>query len=499
MISVSVIASEGKSVIYVDDAVSRSVDKTLEETKGYILKVDKNPGYGSEWFVLGMARLGEKHNSEYFQTYYKNIASYIQKKDGKLHPVKSSEYSKMILVLTAIGKDAEDVAGYNLLEGLADFNQVMKQGFNGPVWALIALKSNPKYCIPTVPQVTMQTTEDLLVSYILGKELQRGGWSLTGRTPEVDMTAMTLQALAPYYGMPGYEKVTEAVDRGLSVLSSLQNPATGGFQNMGSENLESCAQVIVALTTLGISPETDIRFVKNRNWTVSDLLSYHVADGGFMHIKKDETDAVSGIVNGVATEQGFYALVAYQRFLDGKTPLYDMSDMTLQKGEKVELIEETIWESSTNYAQGNQETKSEKKAGKTKVRSVSDKDVTETSGFKSQKSSGEKETEIQVSKINGKNKIATPVAVGDEKKESESQSQESKKGWQFVGEDYSSEDTAFAENRMQIRKETGKAQQNSNVIWFIIGGTGVLGAGGAVIYLYRRRKKLERIKVGKYN
>lgn len=34
----------------------------------------------------------------------------------------------------------------------------------------------------------------------------------------------------------------------------------------------------------------------------------------------------------MATEQGYYALAAYDRMINGKTALYDMSDVTLQKG-----------------------------------------------------------------------------------------------------------------------------------------------------------------------
>ena len=36
----------------------------------------------------------------------------------------------------------------------------------------------------------------------------------------------------------------------------------------------------------------------------------------------------------MATEQGYYALVAYQRLKDGKTGLYDMSDVSISKGGK---------------------------------------------------------------------------------------------------------------------------------------------------------------------
>ena len=44
--------------------------------------------------------------------------------------------------------------------------------------------------------------------------------------------------------------------------------------------------------------------------------------------------AAAGTLDGMATEQGYYALVAYQRLKDGKTGLYDMSDVSISKGGK---------------------------------------------------------------------------------------------------------------------------------------------------------------------
>ena len=317
--------------------LKKSVKQVMKETSAYISSIDKNPTIGSEWFVLGLARSGKSLDSSYFKTYYNHVANYLEENDGKLtNTVKYTEYSKQILALTAIGKDARNIAGYNLFENLADFDLITRQGFNGPIWALIALKSNPEYTIPKVSGVSEQTTEAKLVNYLLAGEIPGGGWALEGSEPDVDVTAMTLQALAPYYHKKGYEKVTAAIDRAVEKLSDMQL-ATGGFGTMGTETLESNAQVITALCALGIDPQTDARFIKNGRWTVENLISYHVEDSGFMHVKEG-TDGnggtQSGVVNGMATEQGYYALTAYQRFCDGKTSLYDMSDMTTSKGEK---------------------------------------------------------------------------------------------------------------------------------------------------------------------
>ena len=157
---------------------------------------------------------------------------------------------------------------------------------------------------------------------------------MNGNKADSDLTGMALQALAPYYHKR--EDVTKAVDRALAALSKMQN-STGGFSTGGIETVESCAQVITGLCALGIDPEKDPRFVKGGKWTVENLISYHINNSGFMHVKAGSGNnggGEAGKVNGIATEQGYYALVAYQRMKNGQTSLYDMSDVKLKKGGK---------------------------------------------------------------------------------------------------------------------------------------------------------------------
>lgn len=317
--------------------LNKSVKQVLTETSSYALSIDTNPTIGSEWFVLGHARGGMDLDSAYFSTYYNHVANYIKEKNGKLTDgAKYTEYSKMIIIMTAIGKDARDIAGYNLFENLADFKKITGQGFNGPIWALIALNSKEEYSTPEMSGVAEQTTEDKLINYILDRECSGGGWAMTGDEADSDITGMTLQALAPYYKEKGHEDITKAVNRALDKLGSMQNTA-GGYLSMNAETSESAAQVLTGLCSLGIDPRTDSRFIKNGHWIVENLISYHIDGSGFMHVKAGAANnggGEAGKVNGMATEQGYYALVAYQRLLDGKTSLYDMSDLTVKPGEE---------------------------------------------------------------------------------------------------------------------------------------------------------------------
>ena len=49
----------------------------------------------------------------------------------------------------------------------------------------------------------------------------------------------------------------------------------------------------------------------------------------------------------MATEQGYYALTAYNRFLSDKTSLYDMTDVINRGGDPVVIPEETAVHTTT--------------------------------------------------------------------------------------------------------------------------------------------------------
>ena len=271
---------------------------------------------GGEWMVIDLARSGRTVPDGY----YEKVVEYVQKhadENERLHRAKSTDNSRIILALTAIGKDVTNVGGHNLLKGLDSMEYIQTQGINGPIWALIALDSHN---YPTSGDVTREK----LIQVILDAQLPGGGWNLSGNDADPDMTAMAIQALAPYY--KENDAVKAAVDKALDVLSELQL-ATGGFGSWGTENSESCAQVIVALTALGIDPAKDSRFIKNGLTILDALASYYVDGGGFRHIASGDRD-------GMATEQGYYALAAYYRFLNGQTRLYDMSDVTIKANEQ---------------------------------------------------------------------------------------------------------------------------------------------------------------------
>ena len=288
----------------------------LEKTACYLQAQVAEPGAGSiggDWLIFGLARSGVKVSQKYFDTYYKNVEAAVREKNGILSERKYTEYSRLVLALTAIGRDPRDVGGYDLLVPLADLERVAMQGVNGSIYALLALDS-AGYEIPQNPDAAVQATREGYVDEILSRQNPDGGWGLAGGGSDVDLTAMALQALAKYRDN---STVSAAVDAGLDWLVWQQEP-DGTFVSWGTVSSESVCQVLVALTELGISLE-DERFYKNHATLEDVLLRFQQENGGFSHTLDGGSDLT-------ATTQALYALAAVQRQRDGKTTLYDMTD-----------------------------------------------------------------------------------------------------------------------------------------------------------------------------
>lgn len=305
---------KGEQLPAVTEAPVQAEENGLLKIARWMQSEIPEPGFGSvggEWLAMGLARSELEGMEEYLLGYGERVAAYTAEQGGILHNRKYTEYSRTILAWTAIGRDATDVGGFNLLTPLADFEQTVFQGINGPIFALLALDCG-NYEIPENIATSTQATRDMYVDYIVNAESPDGGWSMAGGPAEIDITAMALQALAKYRDRPD---VAAAVDRGLELLSQQQN-VNGSFTEHSTESSEAVSQTIVALTELGISLN-DERFVKNGNTLKDALLRFQLEDGSFTHLMDGDTDLL-------ATEQAFYALVAIDRMEQGKTSLYSM-------------------------------------------------------------------------------------------------------------------------------------------------------------------------------
>lgn len=302
-----------------------SLSQALNSTAQYVSETVTAPQVGSiggDWAVLGLARSGCAVPTQYYRDYFAAVEDYVKACKGNLHEKKYTEYSRVILALSAIGKDPRNVAGYDLTLPLGDYDQTVWQGVNGPIWALLALDCR-SYPMPQNPQAKTQATRQMYVDYLLACQLPGGGWNLTKTgTADPDLTAMALQALAKYQDQA---KVKQAVAQALACLSQLQNP-DGTFSSEGVANGESCAQVMIALGELGLSLE-DSRFVKNGCTLLDGLLTFYRPGQGFVHAASGEG------ANQMTCEQALMALAGLQRVQSGQNSLYQMSDARDLTGE----------------------------------------------------------------------------------------------------------------------------------------------------------------------
>lgn len=301
------LSSCGKESVGTDFDFSSIIDTTVKQT----VAATPNPEHASlygEWTVINAVRSGIEVDEGWYNTYYQNLCMALNENDGVLSSTKNTVYSRVIIALTAIGRDPFDVVGYNLFDHYKTMDEISKQGISGVIFALIALNSG-SYMLPTDADVTV----DDLINYILELEFENGGWAIIGESADVDITAQVLQALAPHRDN---EMVAAATERAVELLSSVQT-AEGGFYAWEGINSQTTAQVIIALTSLGINPRTDERFIKEKGWMGSYIMQYYLGDGSFCHTLGKESDPM-------ATDQCLQALLALKLADEGKGAFYDI-------------------------------------------------------------------------------------------------------------------------------------------------------------------------------
>ena len=286
----------------------------------------------TDWLPIGLSRCGVEDD---YDAYLTALQTYVEQKyrePDKLDRVKATEWHRISLAVLACGGDpthfGKDADGndINLIaDGVYDRGKTVDigaQGLNGWLWGLITLDSM-KYNIPAGSSYTR--TE--MIKKILSFQLPDDGFNLRfaqGSTADPDITAMAIQALAPYYRNATFN-VKDPVDKALDCLSKLQLD-TGDFRSWGTRNSESVSQIIVSLCSIGVDPQNDPRFIKNGINLLDALFYYQQEDGGFAHsyeLDEGNPSAVPGESDSIATDQALLALVAVWRQAQGMSILYD--------------------------------------------------------------------------------------------------------------------------------------------------------------------------------
>lgn len=298
-----------------------------------------------DWYALALGRTGCDEDNDSYLSALKNNVQKRYLLSEKLDSKKATEWHRIALAALSVGGDATEMGLDSqgntvdlIKDGVYDRGKTLslgEQGINGYAWGLIALDSM-RYEVPDGAFDNRET----IITALLSSACESGGFTLDGENPDVDITAMVLQALAPYYNgeevfeyvnaqkIQKKESVRAAVDRAVLWLSENQN-SDGGFSSWGKENCESTAQVVIALCSLGIDPANDSRFIKNSADAVDGLLKYRNKDGGFVHVlaSNGESSAVlEEESDSMATEQALCALCALYRYRLSFRSFYDFRE-----------------------------------------------------------------------------------------------------------------------------------------------------------------------------
>ncbi|MCL2187924.1 MAG: hypothetical protein FWB87_04085 [Defluviitaleaceae bacterium] len=195
-----------------------------------------------------------------------------------------TDLQRITLALGALGLDATNYNGRDLTADFRFFipnsrRATVNRTITADIYALIALES-------------VGRTSPWFFSALLQAQRPDGTWSINPAQAtsafDIDITAMAVQALVPFY-REGNPRAVTAVQRASQWLTA-QTPA----------NAESTAQVILAFTALGEGYNT------YASYYVAHLLQwFDPALGGFTR------PSVLNQVNAMSTVQAAYALAVY--------------------------------------------------------------------------------------------------------------------------------------------------------------------------------------------
>lgn len=323
----------GEAQSFIDDIVAYQLKETgASSVQQWIDNaLTKQAGISSEWYIIGLSQYGIYD----FSTYDAALKSYLSTHEER----SASSRQKYALALAAAGSTDQYI--YEIMQ-----NSIGQQGVMSWIFGLHLL--NNGY---TGEEHTLNSVKEKLLSL----QLADGGWAVMGTNADVDVTAMAVQALAPHYKE---SEVKEAVDNAIKLLSERQL-LTGDYASYGVGNPESTAQVLVALSTLGIDCQNDERFIKEGNTLFDGIQRYRLEDGVFCH-KQGEG------YSEAATVQVFCSMIAYQRMINNKNAFYIL-DVGTPDGLKVSVsatspTEESEITETTEFIENSEDTEKIKDA-----------------------------------------------------------------------------------------------------------------------------------------
>ncbi|WP_186725765.1 Ig-like domain-containing protein [Rummeliibacillus sp. SL167] len=303
-----------------------SYQNALSSSSAFLLSITPNPTFADCDIVTDLARANLPIvPKDYYEQYYQSLVNELDTKQGAISDSPSA-YAKQILAVTAIGKDAENVGGYNLIQLMADAYLTAQEKdllYDMDNYYMLYALDAKSYHLPAGERYQALSREQLvsklLASQFTDEDENNGafGWDKAWGADK-DATSMAVTALANYSNQ---ESVQQAIEKAYSYLGNQINERAGFVGYYGDDSPETVSQLIISLTANKVDPKTDVRFVKeNGAWTISNLLTtYDSITGGFKNAPKAKEP------NVISSDQANRALQAYDRFVNGKNSFYNMT------------------------------------------------------------------------------------------------------------------------------------------------------------------------------
>ncbi len=301
-----------------------------------------------DWFPLGMGRLGYQDDYEFYLAVIDEKIAKRYKEEFKLDKTKATEWHRISLAILATGGDPTKIGPDKSINLIADgtYNRskvidIGEQGINGLTWGLLTLDSM-RY---KIPKDAADSREDI-IERILAAQLEDGGFPLKIPPSNIDITGMTLQALAPYYNSEKtytYSRLVDGEKREVRVRDVVDE-ALGYLASQELESTESIVQVIVALTALQIDPLS--KEFSRGDQTLFDQLKNFQLDGGFIHsdtYDEENPTAQPDESNSMSSEQALYGLTSMLRYYNNARSLYDFrEEMSAELTAQIRNVESEI-------------------------------------------------------------------------------------------------------------------------------------------------------------
>jgi len=326
----------------ITDAIYKIIDFEKSDStykNSYIFNTDflKNAQeHDSIRLLVSLSRFGYEDNYKGYGAILKDTVVRSYKTFDKLSPDKSTPWHIISMGLMACGINPQDIKSENgtidlIKDGIWARNKKTPLEKDGPEALMRGLITMDAYTTLIPDNANPNYDRNVLIQTIMTYQKENGNFSTSSVISDPEITATAVTALAPYQHLDtvfGYTRISDKrkysntvgdiIYKALEYLS-LNQSEDGSFSDFGKDNVRITSRTLIALCSLGIDPLSDARFIKNDNTLVSALLSLQNEDGsvsGNSEEKRVKADTVYALE----------ALVAYNRFLNGETSLYNFTD-----------------------------------------------------------------------------------------------------------------------------------------------------------------------------